>query len=325
MAPAARVERITARPDGGVGSSPAATVPHMPTPQPGIFALGHRSLHHLQLDIEPGVAPADVHEALVRIGNVSTIRFGVSAVIGVAADVWNAIDPGGAPDLGRFVDRRGADDVTIAAGQHDLWFFLQASAPDAVFDAARLVERELRGLARVVEEWPSFTYRSSQDMTGFEDGTENPPLSELPGVATIPDGKPGAGGSVVLLQRWVHDLESFAELPREEKEQVIGRTFYGSEELPDDVRSPRAHISRVVIEDENGEELEVFRRSAAYGGVLEHGLVFLAFSADQLRLSRMLDRMLGIDDGIRDRLTDFSRAVASAWYYAPTLEQLRGD
>lgn len=200
----------------------------MPTPQPGIFALGHRSLHHLQLDLEPGVAPDVVHDALARIGDVSTIRFGVSAVIGVAADVWNAIEPGGAPDLGRFVERRGADDVTMAAGQHDLWFFLQASAPDAVFDAARLVERELRDIARVVEEWPSFTYRSSQDMTGFEDGTENPPLSELPGVATVPDGSPGAGGSVVLLQRWVHDLDSFAELPRDEQEQVIGRTLYDS-------------------------------------------------------------------------------------------------
>jgi putative iron-dependent peroxidase len=295
----------------------------MTTPQPGIFALGHRSVHHLQLDLEPGARARDVREAVAAIGDLSTVRFGVSLVIGFASDVWDRIAPGRAPELGRFATRTGADGVAIAGDQHDLWFFLQASAPDAVFDAARLVQKELDGLASVVAEWPSFTYRASRDMTGFEDGTENPPLAALADAATIPAGAAGAGGSVVLLQRWVHDLVSFDELPIAEKEQVIGRTLLTSEELPDEIRSPRAHISRVVIEDDRGEELEVFRRSTAYGGVLEHGLVFLAFSADQDRLSRMLDNMLGVDDGVRDRLTDFSRCVASAWYYAPPLEALR--
>jgi putative iron-dependent peroxidase len=295
----------------------------MTTPQPGIFALGHRSIHHLQLDLQPGARPADVREAIARIGDLSTVVFGVSVVIGFAADVWDRIAPGAAPKLGRFESRVGADDVAIAGDQHDLWFFLQASAPDTVFDAARLVQRELDGLATVVQEWSCFTYRAGRDMTGFEDGTENPPFSELADVATIPAGAAGAGGSVVLLQRWVHDLVSFDALDDGDKEQVIGRTLLTSEELPDDVRSPRAHISRVVIEDDDGEELEVFRRSTAYGGVLEHGLVFLAFSADQERLSRMLDRMLGVDDGVRDHLMDFSRCVASAWYYAPPLEALR--
>ena len=85
------------------------------------------------------------------------------------------------------------------------------------------------------------------------------------------------------------------------------------------MRSPRAHISRVVIEDENGDELEVFRRSTAYGGVIEHGLVFLAFSPDVDRVDTMLHRMVG-DDGLRDHLTDISRCTASAWYVAPPVE-----
>jgi putative iron-dependent peroxidase len=263
-----------------------------------------------------------VRTAIARIGDLSAMVFGVSVVVGYAADVWERLSPGTAPPLDRFTRRVGADGHQLPAGQHDLWFFLQASAPDAVFDAARLVEREPRGVAMVVEEWPAFTYLKSRDMTGFEDGTENPPLSELPEVALVPAGRPGEGGSVVLLQRWAHDLDGFAELPVEEQEQVIGRTLLDSREIPDESRSPRAHISRVVIEDDAGEELEVFRRSSAYGGVLEHGLVFVAFSADQQRLSRMLDRMLGVDDGIRDRLTDFSHAVASAWYFAPPLDAL---
>ena len=86
---------------------------------------------------------------------------------------------------------------------------------------------------------------------------------------------------------------------------------------------PGSHVSRVVLEDDNGDELEVFRRSTAFGGVREHGLMFLAFSADRDRLQRMLQRMAGNDDGVRDRLTEFSTPVRSAWYYAPPLESLR--
>ena len=84
-------------------------------------------------------------------------------------------------------------------------------------------ETALRGLATVVRERPSFTYGASQDLTGFEDGTENPPLDEATGLVAVPDGQPGAGSSVVLLQRWVHDLEAFEALDADAKDQVIGR------------------------------------------------------------------------------------------------------
>ena len=92
-----------------------------------------------------------------------------------------------------------------------------------------------------------------------------------------------AGGSVVLLQRWIHDLDGFEALELADREQVIGRTLHGSVELDASLQSPRSHISRVVIENEDGDELEVFRRSTAFGGVREHGLMFLAFSADRAR------------------------------------------
>src|SRR6185295_16830380 len=109
-----------------------------------------------------------------------------------------------------------------------------------------------------------FSYLASQDLTGFEDGTENPPLDEAIEVATTD------GDSVVLLQKWVHDLDGFEALELADREQVIGRTLQGSEEL--DPSPENSHIGRVVIEDDDGNELEVFRRSTAFGGVLEHGL-----------------------------------------------------
>jgi putative iron-dependent peroxidase len=204
-----------------------------------------------------------------------------------------------------------------------MWVWLHSSGPDVVFDAARHVHTGLAGLATVADEAPTFAYQASRDLTGFEDGTENPPIDEAPAAALVPDGRPGAGSSVVLVQRWVHDLDAFAALTRGDQDQVIGRDLVTGEELPDDARSPSAHISRVVLEDAAGEELEIFRRSTAWGGVREHGLVFVAFSADTSRLDRMLRRMVGADDGVRDNLTTISQCVASAWYVAPPVEAFR--
>jgi putative iron-dependent peroxidase len=294
------------------------------TAQHGIFALGTRSHHHLQLDVVEGADGEELLRALGAIRDLATTIAGVNIVVGLGADLCRRILPDLLPaDLVPFTTITGGPEgapVTLPADQHDLWIWLHASGPDATFDTARAATRVLDGLAEVVAEQPSFTYQASRDITGFEDGTENPPLDDAPAAATIPAGRPGEGGSVVLVQRWVHDLDGFTELEHDDQCQVFGRDKDTSEELPDDVRSPRAHISRVVIEDDEGEELEVFRRSTAFGGVLEHGLMFVAFSPDVARLDRMLRRMVGEDDGLTDRLTDFSRSTGGAWYVAPPIE-----
>lgn len=294
----------------------------MAVPQPGIFAVGTRSHHHLELDVVGD--PAGIVPAVNRIRDAATTVAGVNVVVGFGQRLWSQLAPGHAPaDLVPFEAISGADGFVIPAGQHDLWLWLHASGPDAVFDIARLASTELAGMAEVVCEQPCFTYQASQDLTGFEDGTENPPIDEAAAVATIPGGEPCAGGSIVLLQRWVHDLDGFEALEVADREQVIGRTLHGSVELDEEHSVPRSHVRRVVIEDDDGDELEVFRRSTAFGGVKEHGLMFLAFSADRARLDRMLHRMAGAEDGLRDRLTDFSTPSASAWYVAPPLDVLR--
>jgi porphyrinogen peroxidase len=271
----------------------------VPTPQPGIFAVGTRSHHHLEFDVTGD--RADVLAAVARIREAATSVAGVNVVVGFAAEPFETIV--------------GVDGFTMPAAQHDLWLWMHSAGPDAVFNVARLAARELAGLATLASEQPSFAYQASQDLTGFEDGTENPPIDEAVGAVTRD------GASVVLLQKWVHDLDGFEALELADREKVIGRTLVGSEELAPSV--PDSHVGRVVIENENGEELEVFRRSTAFGGVAEHGLMFLAFSADRPRLERMLRRMAGAEDGVRDRLTEFSTPVASSWYVAPPLESLR--
>jgi putative iron-dependent peroxidase len=141
-------------------------------------------------------------------------------------------------------------------------------------------------------------------------------------VALVPAGRPGEGRSHVLTMRWVHDLVAFNQLRVEEQQRVIGRTKPDSVELSAAELPPTAHISRVQT-SVDGRELEIFRRSVPYGTAERHGLYFVAFSADRSRYDRMLARMFGVaGDGPRDRLTDFSRPVSGAYYFAPSLNAL---
>jgi putative iron-dependent peroxidase len=290
-------------------------------PQPGIFALGTRAHHHLQLDVVGD--PSALRPAIAELRKDASAVRGVNVVVGFGRRVWEALSPGSVPEeLADFSPITGQDGFTVPADQHDVWLWLHSAGPDAVFDVARQATHHLAGVAVVVTEQPSFMYQASQDLTGFEDGTENPPLDEAVEVATIPGGRAAAGGSMALVQRWVHDLDGFERLPVAEREDVFGRTLHGSVQLDED-RLPRdSHVARVVIVDDEGEELQIFRRSSAFGGVREHGLQFVAFAADRSRMQRMLERMAGVGDGQRDRLTRYSAPTASAWYLVPPVELL---
>jgi putative iron-dependent peroxidase len=120
--------------------------------------------------------------------------------------------------------------------------------------------------------------------------------------------------------QWIHDLDAFHALSVDEQEAVIGRTKVDSVEHDD--KPPSAHISRVVIE-EDGEELEIYRRSTPYGTITQLGLYFVAFSADPSRFTKMLARMYDVGgEGVHDRLTEFTRPVSATAYFAPPLEVL---
>jgi len=293
----------------------------MPMPQTGIFALGTRSHFYLELDLMPGVSPSALLEVTARLREPRMTTGGANVVVAFGPRAWVAAGGAVPTEVSDFTPVVGPDGFTFPETQHDAWVWASGASYDIVFDVGRAVAAAFAGVATVATELHGFTYRDSRDLTGFVDGTENPPLDEAPLLATVPADEPGAGGSVVLVQRWVHDLGSFHALEETEQEIVFGRTKATSDELDDAVQAPTAHISRVVIE-EDGEELEIFRRSTSFGGVAEHGLLFVAFSADQRRLSLMLDRMAGVTDGVRDRLTSFSTPHTGAFYFAPSLEAM---
>jgi putative iron-dependent peroxidase len=295
----------------------------MITPQNGIFAQGTHSHYFLELDIQPGISAKSALASLASLREPEVSAGGVNFVIAFGPDFWRKIAPTQAPpDLAPFPEIR-RDGAPSPAVHHDVWLWFNGSTPDVVFDHARSAWLAVRDVASLASEQPAFVYRDSRDMTGFIDGTQNPTPLEAPNVALIPTGQVGGGGSHVLVMRWVHDLDSFHALPVEEQERIIGRRKHNSDPLTKEERHPTGHLARVQIDDADGKEIEIYRRSVPYGTVKEHGLYFVAFSAEQKRFLLMLGRMSGTTDGQHDRLTDFSKPLSAAFYFAPSLTTWR--
>jgi porphyrinogen peroxidase len=196
-----------------------------------------------------------------------------------------------------------------------LW--LSGSAYDVVFDTARAAIAALEPVASVAEESSSWPYRHDRDLTGFIDGSENPSLIDAPEFAVIPDGGPGAGGTILLLQKWLHDASAWESLPVAEQELAIGRTKDESVELDD--KPDTSHVAR-TDQDRFG---KIFRRNMPYGTVTDHGTMFVGFSATQQPLAAMLESMAGLTDGVRDALTRFTHPLTGAYYFVPSTEALR--
>lgn len=292
-------------------------------PQFGIFAQGTHAHRFLEFDVKAGVAADQALAAFreLRVPDVSA--GGVNLVLAFGADLYRAVAPRMAPeDLGPVEPVAGRDGNRAPATQHDAWLWISGAEPDVTWQSARIAALAVADAAEVANEVDGFTYRGGRDITGFIDGTANPQVRRAPEVAIVPPGYTGAGGSHVLAMRWVDDLAAFDVLSRAEQERVFGRTKPDSVELPADEKPLNAHVSRVETSVE-GSEVEIFRRSVPYGTASEHGLYFLAFSAERWRYDLLLARMFGTaSDGVRDRLTDFSRPVSGGYYFAPSLSAL---
>jgi putative iron-dependent peroxidase len=306
-------------------ATPAALRRPFVLPQLGIFAQGTSAHHFLEFDLHPGISPADAISPFRRLRAPDVSSGGVNLVVGFSADTWRAVaPPHHAPrSLADFREVSGPDGRGAPATQHDAWLWISGPAPDVTWGHARAAAAAVAEVASLAAERPAFTYHDGHDMTGFIDGTANPPTRRAPEVVMVPLGEPGEGGSHVLVMRWVHDLAAFDRLTLGEQEDVIGRTKADSVELTAAAKPATAHIARVEVDDEQGHELEIFRRSVPYGTVSEHGLYFVAFSAERERYDRLLARMFGTSgDGVHDRLTEFSHPVSGACYFAPSLNAL---
>jgi putative iron-dependent peroxidase len=291
----------------------------MNTPQGGIFALGTASHAYLEFSLRDNSSGAELVRAISSLREPRTTMGGVNLVVGFRPELWREVSGGELPTrLGGFEeDLVGGDGFVMPATQRDAVLWLSGSAYDVIFDVARAAITSLREWASLDEETSSWPYRHDRDLTGFIDGSENPDLIDAPDLVLIPEGAPGAGGTILLLQKWLHDAASWEGLTDAEQERVIGRTKPDSVEL--DHKPADSHVAS-TDQDRFG---KIFRRNTPFGTVGEHGTMFVGFSAEQEPLVAMLESMAGVDDGVRDALTRYTRPLSGAYYFVPSTEALR--
>ena len=292
----------------------------MSEPQAGIFVEGSTSHFFLEYKLIEGVSAAQLKDVLAKAVVLSDA--GVNRVWSFGSDCWRSIAPAACPaDLKPFT-AIGEGKRVAPATQQGIFLWLHGDNHSANFDAAMAATTALASVAVLQLEKIGFLYKDSRDLSGFIDGTENPKGRGQQLVALIPEGEPGAGGSYVMSQQWVHNLASFHALSQSEQEGVIGRTKPDSIELEDELMPENSHVSRSDVKID-GVAQKLYRRSGPYGGVLEHGLYFLAFSCDIRRFDRILQSMFGVSgDGIYDHLTDFSTPVSGNYWFAPSAAEL---
>lgn len=291
----------------------------MYTPQAGIFALGTSSHTYLEFDVLDKEKYKEFASIISAIREPRTTTGGVNFVIGFRPELWREIVPDDAPAAvtGFNKEIRGVEGFVMPSTQHDALVWLSGSAYDVIFDMARSVIHDLAGKASLGEETSSWPYRHDRDLSGFIDGSENPTLLDAPIAALLPEGVPGAASTVLLLQKWKHNVAAWEALPVDQQERIMGRTKPDSIELEN--KPSDSHVAR-TDQDEFG---SIFRRNMPYGSVADHGTMFVGFSADQKRLSRMLDSMAGLITGTRDALTRFTQPLTGSYYFVPSVESLR--
>lgn len=231
-------------------------------------------------------------------------------------------------NIDNFYDLKSIDDgaFTMPSIPADVFIHIASARADLCFALSQAFFNGIREKVEVLDERVCFRYLDSRDLTGFIDGTENPQFNDDRAESALlgEDAGEFADGSFVFAQRYVHDLAKWQRLKVDAQEKVIGRTKLESIELDDDVKPENAHTRRAIVEDDEGEELEILRHSLPYGdGQGDQGLFFVAYTKDLSILDRMLQQMFGnTGDHIHDRLLHFTTAVDGAYYFAPSEELL---
>jgi putative iron-dependent peroxidase len=249
----------------------------------------------------------------------------LSCVVGIGSRLWDRLSPGARPaELHEFAPIHGVHTAPSTPG--DLLFHIRAERYDLCFQLERMVLDALGDAVVVVDETAAFRYFDSRDLLGFVDGTANPAGADIADAAVVGDEDPAfAGGSYVVVQRYLHDLDAWGALGVEEQQRIIGRTKLDNVELDSATEARPSHKTLATVLDGAGGEYGILRDNMPYGspGRGEFGTYFIGYSARLWVTERMLLNMfVGAGHGTSDRMLDFSRAVTGTTFFAPSRDAL---
>jgi putative iron-dependent peroxidase len=219
------------------------------------------------------------------------------------------------------------DGKTAKATQEELLVWVHSDRKGLCWETQYKFRNAVKGHMNVARETLAWVYKNSLDLTGFIDGTGNPAAGDQHDRAIVPNGQAGAGGSFLIAQRWVHDLDFFNGLSHRDQENTFGRTKADSTRLPEQV--PTSHLAHVELRDgatgdaSKPKRGEMVRRSTPYAlhdGTV--GLYFLGFCKTQAPLRERMEAMYGMGGQARDAVTDYSTPASGSFYFAPSVETL---
>ncbi len=262
--------------------------------------------------------------ALVRAVGARAPDGQLSCVVGIGAAAWDRLYGGPRPkELHPFREINGVHRAVATPG--DVLLHIRAARMDLCFELATQIMLRLEGAVAVADEVHGFGYFDARNVLGFVDGTENP-QGDAALDATIIGAEDAAfaGGSYVIVQKYLHDLRKWNALAVAEQERIIGRTKLADIELDDAVKPSSAHNAlTTVVED--GRELEILRHNMPFGapGQGEFGTYFIGYARSPRPIELMLENMfVGRPPGNYDRLLDFSRAVTGTLFFVPSVNRL---
>ena len=257
--------------------------------------------------------------ALVRGVGFRATDGGLSCIMGIGSHAWDRLF--GAPkprELHPFREIRGVHHAVATPG--DLLFHIRAARMDLCFEMATRIMARLGGAVLAADEVQGFKYFDNRDLLGFVDGTENPVERAAIDATLIGEEDAAfAGGSYVIIQKYLHDLGKWNALPVERQEKIIGREKLSDIELDDAAKPTFAHNVLTTI-TEDGKQLEILRDNMPFGdaGKGEFGTYFIGYARSPGRIEQMLENMfVGKPPGNYDRLLDVSRAVTGSLFFVP--------
>src|SRR5580700_6730583 len=259
--------------------------------------------------------------ALLRAVDFRDLEAGLSCVVGFGSDAWDRLFGLPRPaDLHKFREIRAGTRHTVST-PGDLLFHFRAKRMDLCFELATQIMARIGSAVSPVDEVHGFRYFDDRDLIGFVDGTENPRGQAAIDAVLVGDEDPtSAGGSYVIVQKYLHDLDGWNKLSTEAQERIIGRRKLSDIELDDSVKPTSAHSALTTIV-EDGKEIKILRDNMPFGrvGCGEYGTYFIGYSRSPRTIEQMLENMfVGRPPGNYDRLLDFSRAVTGNLFFVPS-------
>src|SRR3984957_2485007 len=278
------------------------------------------------------INPGDDHRATVLslCADLSALLRGVgfrnldgalSCILGIGSDAWDRLFGLPRPaELHPFREIR-SDPRHAVSTAGDLIFHIRAKQMDLCFELAAQIMSRLNGAVSTADEVQGFRYFDQRDVLGFVDGTENPTGNVAADAVFIGGEDPTfAGGSYVIVQKYLHNLEAWNNLSTEAQEKIIGRSKVSDIELDDSIKPTSAHNALTTIE-ESGAEIKILRDNMPFGspGRGEFGTYFIGYSRSPRTIEQMLENMfLGRPLGNYDRILDFSTPVTGSLFFIPT-------